>query len=881
MTNLQDGYQAIQALLSGDRQTKRLLRMSFPHDDAPDAVMLANRLDAVEGLSRDFMYTVEVISENAKIALKDMQGKLVTLSVVRADGQLRHFNGYCFEFRQVRTDGSFTFYDMVLLPWLAYLRLRRDNYLFHGKNVLAQTEEIFADYDKVRDWESRITGDMPEVTDHCQWDESDYNYLHRRWEALGWHYWYEHTEKGHKLVLADDTMQAKPIDGLLPEVQWQADTGSLDEDGICDWTPVRRIAPTQVALAAFDFKKPRPVHATIPTLNQQGDVLPTEVYEYEGAYGFKTAADGDKLVRQRMMEIEANAKHFEAASNNRYVQPGRWYRLSGHYDAHDVGSGGGHNGSISSEDVGVFLVLEVRHEVNNNYLQNSGVPAYYGNKLVCTRKAVPWLPGRGFNSIEPKIQAPQTAIVVGPKGEEIHTDAYGRVKVQFHWDRIGGYDEKSSAWIRVSSSWSGKGYGFVSIPRVGQEVVVQFLDGNPDRPLVTGCVYNEDNMPPFGLPGGAHKTGLQTRSSPGGGGLCELVIHDEAGKELINILSQKDMVRTVLNNDSTVIQGPQQTIAVTTGTQATTVKKAIQVTSETEGIQHVAETAYEVAAKTQHIMLEAATDIILKVGKSSLHMSQDGTIVIDGVNVICKGSGKVDINPGGGTGGDTPMVAAVAGAAVLAMGPEAGGGAASSGPAASAPTGKPSSGGAPKPVSSGLGNDVDGLAAKSPSLQKDLQALKNDGWKIEYGKPGSGSSADRKNKSISLDGNLNGKTAAATQVLAHEVGHATYPFKADFSSKTAYVDSTLADEGAATLNNIKVQREVIAAGGSDIGVAGNSTNHAAYNKAYDQFLKDGNAASARKSIGAAFGKGETTSTTGQPYADYYGAWYDKAFPPKK
>jgi type VI secretion system secreted protein VgrG len=175
-------------------------------------------------------------------------------------------------------------------------------------------------------------------------------------------------------------------------------------------------------------------------------------------------------------------------------------------------------------------------------------------------------------------------------------------------------------------------------------VVVQFLDGNPDRPLVTGSVYNEDNMPPFGLPGGAHKTGIQSRSTPGGGGMCEMVIHDDKGKELINVFSQKDMVTTVLNNQSTEVRGPQQTIKVTTGKQETTVKQAIKVTSESDAIQHTANTAYEITAKTKGITLTAATNIVLKVGQSELHMSQDGKILLKGVTVTVIGSDRVNIN---------------------------------------------------------------------------------------------------------------------------------------------------------------------------------------------------------------------------------------------
>ncbi len=202
--------------------------------------------------------------------------------------------------------------------------------------------------------------------------------------------------------------------------------------------------------------------------------------------------------------------------------------------------------------------------------------------------------------------------------------------------------------------------------------------------------------------------------------------------------------------------------------------------------------------------------------------------------------------------------------------------------AAPAAAGATSAGVASSVMKTGLGDDVDKLAGKSPSLQADMKKLKDDGWKIKYGAPGGGSFAIRgEDQAIMLDGHLKGNTAATTQTLAHEVGHAIYPFKADFSSKAAYVNGTLADEGAATMNNIKVQREILANGGQDIDIAGNSTNHATYNKAYDQFLKDGNAEAARQAIGAQFGKGEITSNTHQPYAEYYGSAYEKSFPSKK
>ena len=186
-------------------------------------------------------------------------------------------------------------------------------------------------------------------------------------------------------------------------------------------------------------------------------------------------------------------------------------------------------------------------------------------------------------------------------------------------------------------------------------------------------------------------------------------------------------------------------------------------------------------------------------------------------------------------------------------------------------------------VVTGLGDGVDALVAKSPSLQKDVRKLKQEGWAIEYGPAGSGSYADRMASppTITIDGSERGNPEVATQSLAHEVGHAVYPYAADYSSRTAFINGAMADEGGATMNNIKVQREILSSGGPDIGIAGNRANHAAYNAAYDQYLKDGNAIAARNSIGARFGTGEITSNTAQSYADYYGGWYDRAYPAKK
>ena len=509
-----------------DRQHHRILRLSFPNHDGPQGALLANRIEADESLSRDFTFTVEVLADSARIPLKEIQGKMVTISLVRGDGSLRHFNGYVFGFRLVKTDGSVAFYSMVLKPWLAYLKLRKDNFLFHNMSLREQTETVFADYGTHPVWDCQVKGEDAAMTMACQFDETDHNYLHRRWEAAGWHYWYEHSETGHKLVLSDDSTQAAPIDGASPDVRFQRHGGSLEEEAIGDWSPVRQIVPGRAVLSGFNFKHPVPATVDVPTLGEQGDVLHVETYEYAGAYGFKSAKDGDAKGQLRMEELEARSKHIEAEGNSRFCMPGRWFRLTEHFsfDPFDPAAG---------PEKGEFLLVAVHHRACNNYLpQENGAPDY-SNTLTCIRKTIPWRPGRGFNSLETRIHGPQTAIVTGPAGEEIHTDEHGRVRVQFHWDRFGVNDERSSAFVRVASSWASGNFGAISLPRVGDEVIVQWLDSNPDHPIVTGRVYNGDNMAPWDLPSQTALSGIRSSELKGasaGGRNNHLVMDDTSGQ---------------------------------------------------------------------------------------------------------------------------------------------------------------------------------------------------------------------------------------------------------------------------------------------------------------------------------------------------------------
>jgi type VI secretion system secreted protein VgrG len=516
--------------LGGSRQHNRILRLSFPHDDGPHAQLLVNKLDAVESLSRDFSFTLELLSDDAHIALKDLQGKLFSVELVRGDGSLRFFSGYCYNFSLLRTDGGVTFYQAQLGPWLQYLRLRMDNFIFHGKTLREQMESIFSDYGTLPNWDFRVSGEDATFTDAVQFAESDYNYLHRRIEARGWSYYYTHSDQGHQLVLVDDTTRAAPIDGG-PEIKFQRHGGAIEEDGIGEFSSMRKIVPGNVTLGAHNFKSPVPFTTGVPTLNKQGNVPNIEVYEYVGAYGAKNVQDADAQSRLRMEEIEAVGKHFEAAGNNRFVVPGAWFRLANHFGFNLFSS---HEDAAKSE----FLIVSVHHVATNNYLQEATEQANYTNTFTCIRKIIPWRPGRSFNSVDTKITYPQTATVVGPNGQgSVHTDEYGRVRIQFHWDRIGTNDEKSSAFVRAASPWAGAELGAQSLPRVGSEVVVTYLDGCPDRPLIIGSVYNQRNMPPWKLATQQSLMGFRSRElTPDGGnrpgGRSNHLILDDSHKSI-------------------------------------------------------------------------------------------------------------------------------------------------------------------------------------------------------------------------------------------------------------------------------------------------------------------------------------------------------------
>jgi type VI secretion system secreted protein VgrG len=508
----------------------RILRLAYPRNDGPREQFLVNRLDAVESLSRSFEFTVELLCASETVELKTMHGKLLNVQLILLDGTLRHFTGYVFDFRRIRSDGGVTFYEARLGPWMKFLEFRQNSFIFHNKNLDDQAYAIFQSYPGYVSWSRRLIHDDPVMVDAFQFEESDFNYLSRRWEEAGCLYWYEHTASGHKLMLADTTLNAPPIDGD-DAIRFQGAGGSVQEDAIDAWSAVRQMASTSISVRGFEFRASRPNDITLPTFNKQGVVPKIESYQYLGTYELKDVQYENHICRRRIEAMEANARYFEGAGNNRCLLPGRSFYLTDHYSF-------GHHASQRKTERNAFLLLSVRHIATSNYLHPDKLPPTYRNTFTCTRKAITWRPVCGHNSVMTRILAPQTAVVVGSPGlPDVLTDQFGRIRVQFHWDREGKNDQASSTWIRVASGWAGAQLCAVAIPRANMEVIVQWLDGNPDRPIVTGCVPDGRNPPPWELPGQHALMGFRSRElEPGKGnnanGRSNSLILDDTHKQI-------------------------------------------------------------------------------------------------------------------------------------------------------------------------------------------------------------------------------------------------------------------------------------------------------------------------------------------------------------
>ena len=628
------------------KQANRLLSLSTP---LGEDVLFLTGFQGHEEMSRLFQFQLDMISDDPNIQAKDMVGQNVTFGIKLADETPRYFNGivnrfYAGDEREGRRN-----YRAEVVPWLWFLTRTSDCRIFQKKTAPDIIEKIFKDLG-FSDYKLSASGTHPEREYCVQYRETDFNFVSRLMEEEGMFYFFSHDNGKHELVIADKSTAY--VDCIENEVDYPTDTGShAIEDHLTSWEHRYEFRSGKFAQTDFDFQNP-----STDLMNNSNSVIKLsgndkyEFYDYPGIYIAK--GDGKSLTDVRMEEEEVDHDTVFATSGCKSFTPGGKFKTRQHRSPSEEGKS--------------YVITSIRHRASEPQAYETGTAGAfdYTNSFTCIPDNVTFRPARV--TPKPFVQGVQTAIVTGPKSEEIHTDEFGRVTVQFHWDREGQRDEKSSCWIRVSQVHAGKGFGAIDLPRIGEEVIVDFLEGDPDRPIIVGRVYHKENMPPFGLPTAKNVSGMKSNSTKGGGGYNEFTLDDTKGKEKITVHGQRDM-GTVIEHDQTLLVKNDRTNTVKGKfTETITKDTKIKIVSGTyehdvagnKATYHVQGDLKETYSAKQttkvtgtidyssgaDIKITAADSILLTVGSSSLKMDKAGNINLTGVKVTVHGSNSVRVD---------------------------------------------------------------------------------------------------------------------------------------------------------------------------------------------------------------------------------------------
>ncbi|MCF6263458.1 MAG: type VI secretion system tip protein VgrG [Xanthomonadales bacterium] len=499
--------------------------------------LVVESMSGDEAIGQLFNFQLELLSEDFELQFSSIVGQKVTVGLELAEGR-RHFNGFITEFRYLGQVNRYARYQAVVRPWLWFLTRTSDCKIFQELTVPEIIEEVFAD-NEMSDFEIRLTGSYRKWEYCVQYRETDYNFISRLMEQEGLYFYFEHDADKHILVLADDPGTHKPFPGF-ETIPFHEESGgdAMRDDHLQQWVVTQTIQPEQYAVQDFNFKKPKV--DLLSRYNLQGGhaypISNPEIFDYPGEYIDKK--DGDTFAEIRLQELRLQFERISSAGPCRGLSAGCVFTLED-YPREDQNN--------------KYLVLSVFHQLHDNsYISSRGGAAeeLYRCSIEVLHSEITYRQPRA--TAKPMVQGPQTAIVVGPENDEIYTDEFGRVKVQFHWDRYGLNDEDSSCWIRVSQLWAGTKWGGMHIPRIGQEVIVSFLEGDPDRPLITGRVYNADCMPPYTLPENKTQSGIKSRSSKNGteNNFNEIRMEDKKGSEELYIQAEKNEKILVKNNKS-------------------------------------------------------------------------------------------------------------------------------------------------------------------------------------------------------------------------------------------------------------------------------------------------------------------------------------------
>lgn len=631
-------------------QDNRLLRIDTP---LGADVLLIEGFQVREGISQPFAIQVDAISERTKagqVTAETLIGKNVLITVALKDGAKRYFHGMVSRLVQGGrgAEERFVRFQLEIVPTLARLGAGTNCRVFQLLSAADIVKNVLKKYQvEIKDALTKTYT----LRDYCvQYRETDLSFVSRLMEDEGIFYFFDHQESKHVMVLADkpDANQPCPVQN---SVHYEEEGGFGErEDTVLDWTVTEQLRSGLMTLRDHHFQLPdKTLEVSDPTSISRGGNNQLEVYDYPGDYAklFKdpekrlgeVEKEGQKIVHLRMEREEAAYEEANGTSDVRAFCSGFRFTLKDHFR------------SDWNQD---WLLTSVQHSAvqSPGYVSDEAVGQAYSNTFTCIPHKVPFRPER--LTLKPVVRGPHTAVVVGAAGEEIFPDKFGRVKVQFFWDRDGNKDEKSSCWIRVAQPWAGKNWGFIAIPRVGHEVVVDFLEGDPDQPIIVGSVYNADNMPPYTLPDNKTQTGIKTRSSKGGGSanFNEIRFEDKKGNEELYVHAERNLTgiveaeesrsvgasrtTTIYKNDTETVKTGDHSLTVSQGNREATISMGNDKLTVSLG-----DVTHEVPVGTHKVdammvEVDGTVMITLKCGASSIQMTPASiTITAPLVKINC------------------------------------------------------------------------------------------------------------------------------------------------------------------------------------------------------------------------------------------------------
>ena len=521
-----------------------------------DNALIIKSMSGTETLSGCFKFELELMSQQQeKINFDDIVGENVTIELNLDDdkswplaGKTRFFNGLVSSFEQIASLDKGFQYRAVVVPWLWLLTRTHNCRIFQNKTVPEIIQQVFENprYSGFTNFKFSLDTEKDtkreyEPREYCvQYRESDFNFVSRLMEEEGIYYFFEHTDKGHKLILTDSISKHSPYSGY-EQIEYHPNISDEHSQCVRELSVGQEVQPGIFALKCFDFVDPKNdlhVKSTFQCLRAATDL---EHYDYHPRAYQKNKA-GESYAKIRGQEMHTNSEVVRGKTDARGLSTGYTFQLT---DSRPE--------SLNRE----YLVTSCSYKIRSNVQKNSDNEQIFTADFTAMSTAQQFRPPRV--TPKPAIQGPQTAIVVTEDGEDITVDEYGRVKVKFHWDREKNSDENSSCWIRVAQVWAGKKWGAMYIPRKDQEVIVEFLDGDPDQPIITGRVYNAKNKPPIDLPVNKTRSTIKSNSTKGGGGSNEIRFEDKKDDEEIYIHAEKKLRTVVEGSESRSVGGSRST----------------------------------------------------------------------------------------------------------------------------------------------------------------------------------------------------------------------------------------------------------------------------------------------------------------------------------